>query len=589
MSYIPIPNTTEKINTVIHGDALKELSLLLDNSIDAIVCDPPSAINFMGKEWDSDRGGRTMWVAWLAGIMLEAKRVLKPGGYAVVWALPRTSHWTAWALEDAGFEIREKLYHLFGSGFPKSLDVSKALDKMAGAEREIVGSRIFNDITGHNYNNPRAMPDTKLVHYTKSATDEAKHWQGYGTATKPAAEEWILCRKPLSEKNVAANVLKWGTGAINIDGCRVGTSADMSPRDFDDSRRKSPKFSGILNGGNTGQYRASSGQVPNGRWPANVLLSHSIWCQPIGTKRVRGDGHKTIEPIVHNGTGFFGNDEPGATTRRYNGPDGLEEVQAWQCVDGCPVKELDSQSGQSKSSSRARHNNPHTPNAYSSFNEHRTTHGHDDQGGASRFFPNFEGQQDELQDEIEQWECVDGCPVKELDSQSGQSKSTKRPPTGRDDRGIPGFTIRRNDTTERGHDDTGGASRYFTTFLYTSKASRSERNAGCQALPAEIGFNKNSSQVIQRLDPDTGETTYSDYNPQPQKNFHPTVKPIKLMQWLVRLICPHDGIVLDMFGGSGTTALAALAEGKRFILIEEHQPYVDIARARIAHMQQGIQ
>jgi hypothetical protein len=122
----------------------------------------------------------------------------------------------------------KNLYHIFGSGFPKSLDVSKALDKMAGAEREIIGSRMFNDITGHNYNNPRAMPDTKLVHYTKSATDEAKHWQGYGTATKPAAEEWILCRKPLSEKNVAANVLKWGTGAINIDGCRVGTSADMS-------------------------------------------------------------------------------------------------------------------------------------------------------------------------------------------------------------------------------------------------------------------------------------------------------------------------------------------------------------------------
>jgi DNA modification methylase len=586
MSYIPIPNTTEKINTVIHGDALKELSLLLDNSIDAIVCDPPSAINFMGKEWDSDRGGRTMWVAWLAGIMTEARRVLKPGGFAVVWALPRTSHWTAWALEDAGFEIREKLYHIFGSGFPKSLDVSKALDKMAGAEREIIGSRMFNDITGHNYNDPRAMPDTKLVHYTKSATDEAKHWQGYGTATKPAAEEWILCRKPLSEKNVAANVLKWGTGAINIDGCRVG----WEPGGMDGQERKSDR---------PGPHPRHWGQgksvpqdyTPNttGRWPANVLLSHSIWCQPIGTKRVRGDGHKTIEPIVHNGTGFFGNDEPGATTRRYNGPDGLEDVQAWQCVDGCPVKELDSQSGQSKSSSRARHNNPHTPNAYSSFNEHRTTHGHDDSGGASRFFPNFQGQQDELQDEIEQWECVDGCPVKELDSQSGQSKSTKRPPTGRDDRGIPGFTIRRNDTTERGHDDTGGASRYFTTFLYTSKASRSERNAGCQALPAEIGFNKNSSQVIQRLDPDTGEITYSDYNPQPQRNFHPTVKPVKLMQWLVRLITPHDGIVLDMFGGSGTTALAALAEGKRFILIEEYQPYVDIARARIAHMQQGIQ
>ena len=121
------------------GDALAVLPTLPDACVEAVVTDPPAGISFMDREWDRDRGGRDAWIAWLASVMRECLRVLKPGGHALVWALPRTSHWTATACEDAGFEIRDRIAHLFGSGFPKSLSVGKAIDKAAGAEREVVG------------------------------------------------------------------------------------------------------------------------------------------------------------------------------------------------------------------------------------------------------------------------------------------------------------------------------------------------------------------------------------------------------------------------------------------------------------------
>ena len=122
---------------VIHGDCLDVMRGMADNSVDAIVTDPPAGISFMGKTWDHDKGGRREWIAWMTEVMGECLRVLKPGGHALVWALPRTSHWTGIALEDAGFELRDQIQHLFGSGFPKSLDVSKAIDKAVGGEREI--------------------------------------------------------------------------------------------------------------------------------------------------------------------------------------------------------------------------------------------------------------------------------------------------------------------------------------------------------------------------------------------------------------------------------------------------------------------
>lgn len=164
---------------LIQGDCLEVLKTLPADSVDSIVTDPPAGISFMGKEWDKDKGGRDAWIAWMTEIAKECLRVIKPGGHALVWAIPRTSHWTGTAWEQAGWEPRDKVYHAFGSGFPKSLDVGKKSDK----------------------------------------------WEGWGTALKPAVEEWWLFRKPF-KGTVAGNVLEWRTGALNIDGCRI--QSDMA-------------------------------------------------------------------------------------------------------------------------------------------------------------------------------------------------------------------------------------------------------------------------------------------------------------------------------------------------------------------------
>jgi site-specific DNA-methyltransferase (adenine-specific) len=238
---------------VTHADCLDWLRTLPDARADSLVTDPPAGIGFMGREWDRDKGGRDAWVAWLAEILREANRALKPGAHALVWALPRTSHWTATAVEDAGFEVRDVVAHLFGSGFPKSLDVGKAIDARAGAVREVVGTKrgTTSAETG------RGMPGKATgvaqvgieVPVTAPATPEAAAWEGWGTALKPSSEHWILSRKPLIG-TVAANVLAHGTGAINVDGCRIGTSSEGA-----------------------GEY-----VQPTGRWPANTVFSHLDEC-----------------------------------------------------------------------------------------------------------------------------------------------------------------------------------------------------------------------------------------------------------------------------------------------------------------------
>ena len=162
--------------TLWHGDCANIASVIAPESIDAIVTDPPAGISFMGKAWDGDKGGRDQWIAWLRDIMRTAMGLLKPGGHALVWALPRTSHWTATAIEDAGFEIRDVVVHLFGTGFPKSLDVSKAVDP-----------------------------------------DDAARFTGVGTALKPGHEAWILARKPLAG-TVAANAIAARVGSARMGG-----------------------------------------------------------------------------------------------------------------------------------------------------------------------------------------------------------------------------------------------------------------------------------------------------------------------------------------------------------------------------------
>ena len=220
----------------------------------------------MGKSWDTDKGGRDAWIAWMQSVAQECLRVIKPGGHALVWALPRTSHWTGTAWENAGWEPRDKIVHLFGTGFPKSLNVSKQIDKAAGAEREVVGYSRGVGVEDNQGYGGIARGGVGIVQkgidvpVTASATDEAKEWEGWGTALKPAAEDWWLLRKPI-EGTVAANVLQHGTGALNIDACRIGTEE----RTYDLTM-----VSGGFETTGGGRNVKSGEKTVVGRWPANV-------------------------------------------------------------------------------------------------------------------------------------------------------------------------------------------------------------------------------------------------------------------------------------------------------------------------------
>jgi hypothetical protein len=253
--------------TLLHGDCLEQMAAMADGCVDAIVTDPPAGISFMGRHWDGDKGGRDHWIAWMRSVAAEALRVAKPGAHALVWALPRTSHWTATAWENAGWEVRDRCSHIFGSGFPKSMSVDKAIDKALGAEREVIGQnvRAGGNMKGGNLIAGQARADS-LELITAPATPEAQQWAGWGTALKPAMEDWWLLRKPLIG-TVAQNVLAHGTGALNIGACRV------NPGEFTKSGGRSVRG----NGGVYGDGIAPTAFEPHnaGRWPANVITDGS--------------------------------------------------------------------------------------------------------------------------------------------------------------------------------------------------------------------------------------------------------------------------------------------------------------------------
>ena len=397
------------------GDCLDVLKTLPDASVDAVVTDPPYELGFMGKKWDA------AGIAYSVPLWTEALRVLKPGGHLLAFGGTRTYHRMAVAIEDAGFEVRDSLHWVYGSGFPKSLDVSKAIDKAAGAERKIVGRG-----KGVGAKDPTSFGNGHNPEYdiTAPATDAAKEWSGWGTALKPAHEPVVVARKPLIG-TVAANALAHGTGALNIDGCRVEYA---SASDMDRARVPQPSFNsptGTVYGFKAGEGRNGDVFDPSkGRWPPNILLSHTPEC---------GEA----------------------------------------CAEDCAVAEMDRQSG------------THSP--------HHQRHAN---GG------------------------------------NGQTLGVMAGVTG------------------QSYPDSGGASRFFPVFRYQAKASRSER---------ERGLNEG------------------------QKASHPTVKPVELMRWLVRLVTPRGGVVLDPFTGSGTTGVAAMLEGFRFVGIEREPEYHAIATARINH------
>lgn len=255
--------------SVIQGDCREVMAGMDANSVDSIVTDPPYGLSFMGKGWDKGVPGEEFWA--------EALRVAKPGAHLLAFGGTRMVHRLAVAIEDAGWEIRDRIHWVYGSGFPKSHNVSKAIDKAAGAEREVVG------FSPHSANRTRSDGSTPFVgvdgeghrSITAPATPQARQWDGWGTALKPAVEPIIMARKPF-KGTVAANVLEWGTGAINVDECRVGIG------DGDSLVQWGEKYSANKNLPQGDRYKGTDvygsdigtvcGTVHNaGRFPANLI------------------------------------------------------------------------------------------------------------------------------------------------------------------------------------------------------------------------------------------------------------------------------------------------------------------------------
>ena len=349
-----------------NGDCLEVLKNIEDNSVDLILTDPPYHLTsitkrfgkkgsapastknndgsfsrlskgFMGKEWDGlDENG--VGIAFNVEVWKEAYRVLKPGSYLMAFSGSRTYHRMAVAIEDAGFEIKDMIEWVYGSGFPKALDISKALDKKLGVEREIVGSKIkkAGDMRSGSYGKGGNYADIS-IDITKPSSDIAKQYEGYKTQLKPAHEPICLAMKPLSEKNFAENVMKWGTGGLNIDGTRIGYEDTPNPATNPLYRaqngykipEKGQESKGAV------KFTSSKNEINSeGRYPANFIISEDV----------------------------------------------------------APV--LDKQSGYSKSSDAIRRNNQskHTGSkngayCYGKFND-CDTRGYSDAGGASRFFYN---------------------------------------------------------------------------------------------------------------------------------------------------------------------------------------------------------
>lgn len=438
-----------------HGDSKDLAEVLPENSVDSMVSDPPAGISFMGQEWDEDKGGRDEWIAWLAELLRPALRALKPGGHALVWAIPRTSHWTAMALELAGFEIRDVHHHIFGTGFPKSLNISKAVDKHLGAERVVTGHYESQLPGGNTFAQDawsQAARENPTERRDQPATTTAA-WEGYGTALKPAVEHWILARKPLIG-TYAENILAHRTGALNIDGCRI---------EYDEAGPPAAVYSGAKGEGSGQVYGASGKYESNvselGRWPAHLSLGHAPTCFP------------------------------------------------GSCVLGCPVRLLDEQSGTTKSS---------------------------------------------------------------------KAKTSK---LRKDKDNIAFGHGLGNMTPSNTYSDKGGASRFF----YIAKAPRAEKDAGLDHLEPKRG-----GEATGRAEGSAGTK-----NPRAgagrtggARNFHPTVKSVELMRWLLRLVTPPGGIVLDVFAGSGTTGVAAIAEGLSFVGVEkggDAGEYLPIVEGRLRH------
>ena len=485
-------------NQVLHGDCLELMKDIPDKSIDSIVTDPPYELGFMGKSWDSTG------IANNVDMWKECLRVLKPGGHLLAFSGTRTYHRMASAIEDAGFEVRDMVEWVYGSGFPKSLNIGKAVDKLHGNEREETdyiapdGKKRW----GGNSFSVGEEPDGRGVNKSTKGTSE---WEGWGTALKPAHEPICMARKPLLEKTVAENCLKWGTGGINIDESRV------------DYQSEADKASATPQGKCTSN--TSAGSAPD------VDMSE----------------------VEYNGERYwYKNEYKWLVDKWLNDEDYVwsELKENLETYDWCKVPEIDS-------GDRVLFDSVEGV-CIRLYESKRKEFVRPEQLG--RFPANL------IHDNSEEVrECFP-------ETKSGKAEVGM----GKGKIGANVFSESRGGKVVSCFADSGNASRFFKSIIYQAKASKSERNRGCEGLEEKEGIRTNAPRENENVKTPT------------RTNNHPTVKPIALMEYLIKMVTPKGGLVLDPFAGSGSTLVAAKENGYDYIGIELTEEYIPIIKARLS-------
>jgi DNA modification methylase len=487
---------------IYHGDCLDILKTLDENSVDALVTDPPASISFMGKKWDTF-SDKAKFLLEMTCIYQQVFRIMKPGSHGLVWGLPRTSHLTATALENAGFEIRDIINHLFGSGFPKSLNLGN----------------------------------------------------GFGTGLKPACEHWILVRKPISEKTIAANVLKWGCGGLNIGASRIAVNAN------DPNSRPNGSIP-FYKGGNGSMFKiggrnydtcdGNTLNLKKGRFPANLILDEEAGAMldaqsgNLKSGKISGVADKMR---YHGAKGY--EEKRNASQRGASrffkcfARDTNESCQSQRDLENVVIVEVNSKSIKVQIVSvleavlkkEGQEDKPLSDSIQHFIQEtlkQLNSNAEIDlpmiQNIASKYWQELKLIEKSYKDRASYVEMLKLTDTMKIIQNLSMSTSTVENAT-------LNTTLKNSD---RGEKVLG------SRFIYCPKASKKDRNAGCK-----------------------------------QSNAHPTVKSTTLMSYLINLITPPGRTVLDPFLGSGSTGVAAIQNNFQFIGIEKELEYFEIAKCRI--------
>jgi len=518
--------TTPNVDTIIQGDCLEEMKKLPGRSIDAIVTDPPYELAFMGKKWDASG------IAYNVDMWGECLRVLKPGGHLLAFGGSRTYHRMACAIEDAGFEIRDSIHWVYGSGFPKSLSIDKAIDKLNGRNLQ------YPDFGAYLKERRLASGLSMSEIDRKMGTNTAySWWEGRSSGIQPPSKANYLILKDILNLDDRFDEL---IERIEAEREVIGKAGYTAPTEL---YQIGELKEGIRTDVDITAPATSAAKQWAG-WGSALKPAH----EPVVLARKPLDGCTIAENVLRWGCGGLNITATRIGTRTEN------------------------ESGWSKTGSKASENR-----SMSGANYERAPK---DEIGLGRFPSNLihDNSPAVLAEFAKAGTTKSGAMKKEVPAYEGESTT--------------GFLRGRSGPSNQ-HGDSGSVARFFMSceftpadyapIVYYAKASRAERERGLDGMPTVPAKNHTTGNNGEGDHRTIGRATTLEKHPLAMAhNNHPTVKPLSLMRYLCKLITPPGGLILDPFGGSGTTGIAAIKEGFHYILIEQQEEYCEIARKRVA-------